>query len=168
MKEFKKGSRFMQNANQCEILDRDDYLTLTKVTMSNGGVYYDISKVLSDGDGREHFQLSPNANGLLETIVGSQKTPKSLAEMQIKFNTLTEDLATSRRSTAESQQSNDERTVTRARRIWEVKANRDEARSALAAEVNNGKPLSLVLKSKKTQQLAAEIMAAEMILTVIR
>lgn len=168
MKEFKKGSRFMQNADTCEILDRDDYLTLTKVTMSNGSVHYDISKVLIDSSGREHFQLSPNSNGLTETIQGAQKTPKTLAEMQIKFNELVEGLEMSRRSTAESLQRNEQRTASKAQRVWEIKSVRDEARSALAAEVNNGKPLALVLKSKKTQQLAAEIMAAEMILTVIR
>lgn len=165
---FKKGYRFMNNADECEILDRADYLTLTKVTMSTGMVYYDISKAMLDGNGQEQFQLSLNGNGLTETLEGAQKTPRTLAEQTVKFNSLVEDIETSRRSKEMSMHTNEQRMAARAQRVWEIKSVRDEARSALAAEVNNGKPLSLVLKSKKTQQLAAEIMAAEMILTVIR
>jgi hypothetical protein len=164
---FKKGYRFMNNADTCEILQREGYMTLTKVTMTTGVVYYDISKIMVDGD-MELFQLSMNGNGLIEGTTGGQKTPRPLEEMQKRFSTLIEELETSRRGKQQSLQNIETRTATMAQRVWEVKAVRDAARSSLAAEVNNGKPLTLVLRSKKTQQLAAEIMAAEMILTVIR
>lgn len=167
MRTIKKGDKFRNNADDVEVLDRRENLILATVS-GNAGTYYDISRPFIDSSGDEHFMPSPNANGLIETVPGGQKTPRPLAEMRIKFNTLVEEIEMSRRNKAESLASIDKRTATRAARIIEVRNARDDARTALAALVNGDVPITTAIQTKKAAQLTAEITKCETILTIIR
>lgn len=167
MRKIKKGDKFRHNADDVEVLDRRENLILATVS-GNAGTYYDISTPFVDNSGDEHFSPSPNANGLIETIAGGQKTPRTLAEQVIRFNERCEAIEMDRRNKAAALETIEKRTATRAARIIEVRNARDDARSELAALVNSDVPITTAIQTKKAAALATEITKCEQILTIIR
>jgi hypothetical protein len=164
---IKKGQHLRNQADDVEIIDRQDKLILAKISC-NGTTYMDISSVQVDSYGEEHFFPSRNANGLTEPTPGGAKIPKPFSEMMIRFNELVENNRKVEASQKASYEAREQKTMTRATRIRIVRDFRDEARTQLAALVNGESPIETILDNKKAMAYAGQITFAEHILNVIR
>lgn len=165
MTRFKKGFQFRHNASDVEIINRHDNLILAKISPDFGPAYYDISSVKYDTSGVEHYEPSPNSNGLYEVMQGAPPRIKSLDEMQQAFDDLVTDAKKRAIAAAEARERAEAREkafIARKQKGKEAmdrsKALNDELRR-LAAEAPDVKAFT---DSKRVHKIAEELNLLEL------
>jgi len=167
---IKRGSQFRYLANTITIIDRADNLVLAKVETDNNVVYYDISSVKYDTSGTEHYEPSPNSNGLYEVMQGAPPRIKSLDEMQQAFDDLVTDAkkrAIAASEARERAEAREKEFVDKKRKGQEAKDYRKALNDQLKALVATATDLKDFTTSKKVQKIAAEINLTELFISNI-
>lgn len=167
MVEIKKGMTFQHNADDVTIISREDNYLLAKIT-SNGTVYYDISRVVTSGNGYETFMPSMNGNGLLEGIQGGIKTPKSLEEMQKAFTELVEGKRKSEAGKKEADQAREQAFNTKLWKITEAKRIRYEAELKIIDVMSQAKSIEKAIANPVLREAVETAETINKIISYIR
>lgn len=160
MTQIKKGSKLRHLNFDVEIIQRQDSLVLAKIQPDFSQAYYDISTVQLDSYGDENFFPSYTANGLAETLQGSQKTIKTLEVMQLAFDELV--AKNKKQSIAEAEAKErmrirEEATVARKRKSSQAQEHYKGIEIQIRKLVAESPTAADFIRSKKAQKLALEL-----------
>lgn len=163
---LKSGQKYRINADDCELLQVEDNLVLSKIVGPYGATRYDISSAQIDSAGDEVYRPSMNANGLVEvdSIAGSQKTPRSLEEMTEKFTTIVEGNRKSAESKKKAAQEREEAFSSRAWKINVAKDLRAEAEKTIFDVMSTSKSIERAVADPR---LKSAVETAEIISKIL-
>ena len=165
MTKFKKGSKFRFNANTFEIIDISDRLVLAKIMPDFSQAYYDISSLQLDNHNEERFYPSPAGNGLVETIDGAPKVPKSLEQMQLAFDNLVAAAQKRAISAAEAMDAAERREqafIAKKRKVTQTQEHLNALNDKLRKMVAEADDVNDFIGSRRAKALAMEIFMSDL------